>query len=316
MSSTKSSAVAIESVADVVDVEVIRGAEAADVAPTLLVEVPHGADLRVHYERLRARMQGELPDELHAFFHINTDVGAWAYGRAVAERVVAAHPNRAALVLRSLIPRTFIDCNRPATKGDGDLAKGGLTAGIPSYITHPDDLALLQTLHRQYVDVVAAAYAAVCGRASGIALVPHTYGPRSMGIKAIDKDIVKNLRWACEPEQEAQWPLRAEVDLLTRDGDKRELSPPGIEARLLSDFAAAGFDAKANDTYYVHESSLAHTWSVTYPGQLICLEVRRDILVPQWLPFDETIADDAKVARVVDVLAPVVVDALSARSAG
>ena len=104
------------------------------------------------------------------------------------------------------------------------------------------------------------------------------------------------------------------MDLLTRDGDKRELSPPGVEARLLADFKAAGFDAKANDTYYVHESSLAYTWSVTYPGQLICLEVRRDILVPQWLPFEETIADDAKVARVVDVLAPVVVDALSARA--
>jgi predicted N-formylglutamate amidohydrolase len=300
----------LQSMADVVDVEFIRGENAKDAAPTLLVEVPHGADLRRHYDALRARMKGELPDDLHAFFHVNTDVGAYAYGRAVAEAVVAADPGRAAVVVRSLIPRTFIDCNRPATSGDGDLTKGGLTAGIPSYMTDADDLALLNTLHKRYVDVAAAAYAAVCGDAAGIALVPHTYGPRTMGIKAIDKDIVKRLRWACEPEREATWPLRAEIDLLTRDGDKRELSPPGVEARLLADFQAHGFGVKANDTYYIHESSLAHTWSTTYPGQLICLEVRRDLLVPQWLPFEETIADAQKVARVAAVLTPVVLETL------
>src|SRR5690606_36693325 len=70
------------SIEGVVTVELLRGAEAPPAAvPDLLVEVPHGADLRAHYDALRARLVGELPADLHCFFHINTDVGAWAYGR-------------------------------------------------------------------------------------------------------------------------------------------------------------------------------------------------------------------------------------------
>jgi hypothetical protein len=303
----------LSSIPDVVDVEVLRGAAAGtDDTPALLVEVPHGADLRAHYNRLRSRLVGDLPDELHAYFHINTDVGAWAIGRRVAERLVALAPSRSAVVVRSLIPRTFIDCNRPATKAGGDLTKGGLSAGIPPYVRDERDLALLTDLHRQYVDVAGAAFSAVCG-GGGLALVPHTYGPRSLGIKAIDDDIVKNLKAACAPGVLETWPLRAGVDLLTRDGQKTELSPPGMEARLLADFSAAGFVTKANDTYYVHESSLAWTWSTTYPGQLVCLEVRRDLLVPEWLPFEETIADAGKVERVADVLVSALHDALVAR---
>ncbi len=303
----------LASIPEIVDVEVLRGRDAGhDDVPAFLVEVPHGADERRHYDRLRSRLQGALPDELHAFFHINTDVGAWAYGRRVAERLVALQTTRSAVVVRSLIPRTFIDCNRPATKAGGDLAQGGLSAGIPSYVRDERDVVLLTDLHRQYVDVAGAAFAAVCG-GGGLALVPHTYGPRSLGIKAVDDDSVKKLKWAGAPERESSWPLRADVDLLTRDGQKNELSPPGMEHTLLGAFVAAGFSTKANDTYYVHESSLAYTWSTTYPGQLICLEVRRDVLVPQWRPFEETFAAAEKTERVADVLVPVLDQALRAR---
>jgi len=299
----------IESIADVVDVEIICGARATKATPpTLLVEVPHGADLRVHYDRLRARLTGALPDDLHAFFHINTDVGAWAYGRRTAELVVLAQPERSALVVRSLIPRTFIDCNRPATQGTSEIKPGALTAGIPPYVTSPDDLALLTGLHARYVEVAGAAFAAVCGN-GGLALVPHTYGPRTLGIKAIDQDIVNNLRWACEPERETTWPLRAEIDLLTRDSAGVDHAPPGMEAALLRAFSDAGFGAKANDTYNLHEASLGHAWSVRHEGRVLCLEVRRDLLVPAWRPFEETIADDAKAERVSAVLAPVLLDA-------
>jgi hypothetical protein len=67
----------LASIPEIVDVEVLRGRDAGhDDVPAFLVEVPHGADERRHYDRLRSRLQGALPDELHAFFHINTDVGA------------------------------------------------------------------------------------------------------------------------------------------------------------------------------------------------------------------------------------------------
>ncbi|MCA9540794.1 MAG: hypothetical protein KC620_17965 [Myxococcales bacterium] len=292
------------SIEGVVHVELLRGAKAADAPPTLLVEVPHGADERAHYDALRTRLVGTLPDDLHVFFHLNTDVGAWAYGRAVAEAVVAAEPTRAALVLRCLIPRTFIDCNRPADfTGDTDLDKGGVTAGIPAYVRDPADRALLLDLHRRYVRVVEQAFAAVCGQ-GGLALLPHTYGPTTLGIARVDEDIVDLLRWAHEPERVDTWPMRAEIDLLTRDAEGKDWSPRGLEALLMQRFRAAGFDPRANDTYNLHPATLGHTWSVRYPKQVLCLEVRRDLLVPKWRPFEPMRADAARVARVVEVLAP------------
>ncbi len=297
------------SIEGVVTVELLRGAEAPPAAvPDLLVEVPHGADLRAHYDALRARLLGELPADLHCFFHINTDVGAWAYGRATAEAILAADPRRSALLLRCLIPRTFVDCNRRAEHEGSDLAQGGLTAGIPSYVTDPRDRPLLLELHAAYVGAAQAAFAAVCGR-GGLALLPHTYGPRTLGIERVDATIVEQLRWACEPEREATWPLRAEVDLLTREGDGTVLAPPGLEEELQAAFAAAGFAAKANDTYHLHPASLGHAWSAAHPGQVVSLEVRRDLLVPEWRPFEEMLPEPERVARVAAVLAP----ALAAR---
>jgi hypothetical protein len=290
------------SVEDVVDVELIRGASAdPDAAPELLVEVPHGADERRHYDALRSRLVGDLPEDLHVFFHLNTDVAAHAYGRATALAWLDEHPQRSALIVRSLIPRTFVDCNRLADYRGGKLDEGALTPGIPSYVRHEADRALLMDRHRAYVDVAARAFADVCG-SGGLALVPHTYGPRTLGIDAIDDDIVAKLRWACAPERHDTWPLRAEVDLLTRDGDGKLFAPEGVEEQLLVGFAQAGFEAKANDTYFLHPSTLGHAWSVAYPGRVLSLEVRRDLLVEQWRPFEEMVALPEPCERVAKVL--------------
>ncbi|MEQ9649430.1 MAG: hypothetical protein RLO52_28285 [Sandaracinaceae bacterium] len=105
----------------------LRGADADPAAPPdLLVEVPHGADRREHYDALHARMVGALPEDLHEFFHANTDMGAWDVGRRVAERILAEDPSRSALLVRCLIPRTFVDTNRLVDAAD-ELGAGGLT---------------------------------------------------------------------------------------------------------------------------------------------------------------------------------------------
>jgi hypothetical protein len=300
------------SVEDVAHVELLRGPHAdPEAAPDLLVVVPHGADERLHYDRLRDRLRGPLPADLHVFFHVNTDVAAWAYGRATAEAVIAAAPQRSVLLVRSLIPRTFVDCNRRADYSGGRLDQGALTPGIPSYVRDEVDRALLLELHQSYEDVAQRAFTLVCG-AGGLALVPHTYGPRSLGIDAVDERIVDNLRWACAPERHDSWPLRAELDLLTRDGDGHELAPAGLEAELLAAFAEAGFEAKANDTYFLHPSTLGHAWSVSHPGQVLSLEVRRDLLVEAWLPFEPMRAVPEQCARVARVLAPALERQLSA----
>ena len=299
------------SIPDLVEVELLRGASApADATPDLLVEVPHGADERRHYDALRERMRGELPAELHAFFHLNTDVGAWAYGRASAERVLAAAPERSALIVRSLIPRTLVDCNRRSDYTGGRLDEGALTPGLPPYVRDAGDREMLLELHMRYVEVARRSFELVCG-AGGLALIPHTYGPRSLGIDAIDDEIVTKLRWACAPERHDTWPLRAQVDLLTRDGEGRLYAPSGLEERLLADFGAAGFEAKANDTYLMHESTLAFEWSSRFPGRALCLELRRDLLVEAWTPFEQMWAVPEKVARVAEVLAPALLDHLA-----
>ncbi|PRQ04602.1 hypothetical protein [Enhygromyxa salina] len=301
------------SVADVVDVELLRGPRTdPDAPPDLLVEVPHGADERGHYDRLRARLGGDLPADLHEFFHVNTDVAAWALGRATALALIEAAPQRSVLLLRCLIPRTFVDCNRVADYRGGSLDAGALTPGIPSYVRDPSDRALLLELHTAYVELARQAFAAVCG-AGGLALLPHTYGPRSLGIDAVDDEIVTNLRWACAPERHDTWPLRAEVDLLTRDGDGQLFAPVGIEEQLLAGFAQAGFTPTANDTYFLHPSTLGHAWSVAYPGQVLSLELRRDLLVEAWRPLEPMRPVPAACERVAGVLAPALERALARR---
>ena len=299
-----------QSVPGVVEVELLAGARADRArAPDLLVEVPHGADERAHYDGLRGRLRGDLPEGLELFFDVNTDIGAWAYGRATARALLAAEPRRSALILRSSIPRTFVDCNRPADYGGGDLGAGGLTPGIPSYVRDPDDRALLVALHRRYVDVATDAYARICG-AGGLALAPHTYGPRTVGIDAVDETIVTKLRWALDPARHDSWPLRAEIDLLTRDGEGRCWAPEGIEARLLADFAAAGFSGVANEAYHLHPSALAHAWSVAHPGRVLCMEVRRDLLVEAWTPFAPMRVVDERCVAIAEVLAPALLERL------
>ncbi len=276
----------VASVDGVAHVERITGPDADPTAPPcLLVEVPHGADRRAHYDALRERLIGDLPEELHVFFHVNTDVGAWDYGRRVAERVVEMGASRSALLVRCLFPRTFVDANRLEDASD-ELARGGLTGGIPPYVRHGSDIALLLDLHRSYVRVAERAYELVCGN-GGIALSPHTYGPRTMGIEKIDDSIVDALRRAHEPAAWASWPVRAEVDLITRAADGARHAPDGMVEELLSSYAALGLEVVEGNAYTLHPSTQGARFCRRYPGRFLSLEVRRDLLVEQYTPFDE-----------------------------
>jgi len=290
----------LASIPDVVHVEQLSGPQAdASAPPRLLVEVPHGADEPEHYDRLRAELVGDLPDDLDHFFQVNTDVGAWAIGRRIADRWLDKNPAGSALLLRSLIPRTFIDCNRPA-----DRTSGELSAGIPSYVTDPADLALLVDRHARYVAAAQEAYELVCGP-GGLAVIPHTYGPRTSGIKAVDRTIVEQLHRALAPGRVEQLPLRSEVDLLTREPDGRLLGPDWADG-LVPAFAAAGFAAVCNGTYNLHPAGLGHRWSAGWPGQVLTFEARRDLLVEEWLPFAPKVLSPGP----IDAIAGVVADAL------
>jgi len=285
----------------VAHIERWRGPEAdpAD-SPGLLVEVPHGADERAHYDALRARLVGELPADLHEFFHVNTDIGAWQYGRRVVERLIAARPGLSAILVRSLVPRTFIDCNRLEDTGE-NLAGAGITAGIAPYVEDPADRALLVSLHRAYVRIIEEAYVDVCD-AGGFALTPHTYGPYVLPISSIGRDIVEQLRACHRPEVRPTLGVRPEIDLLTRTKDGVRLAPAGIVEDLTAGFGRVGLTATEGAAYQLVAGTQTWRFVNRYPEQLLCLEVRRDLLVEEYTALSAMSVREDAVDRIAGPL--------------
>ncbi len=296
-----------------VDITPIDGPESsADRVPELLVEVPHGATRRAHYDALRARLVGELPPQLEHFFHVNTDEGAFELGLAVARAVIAARPDWRARVVRCTIPRTFIDTNRLADVSGGDLREGAMTPGLQPYVRHPQDRALLRALHAEYQASCDGHYAEICG-AGGLALIPHTYAPRSVGIARVDDRIVEELHRVYAPDLVDSWPLRPEVDLITRAEDGTRLSAD-IADQVAADLRDAGLDVADGGTYFLHPSTMGAVRAAAWPGQTLCWEVRRDLLTDSWPPFAEATISAERVGRFVPALAGAAVAWLQRRS--
>jgi predicted N-formylglutamate amidohydrolase len=296
----------IRSVPGVCAVELLCGAAAAEAAPPdLLLEVAHGATRTEHYDALRAQLVGSYDAALREFFCVNTDVGAPELARAVAARVVALQPRRSVLLVQCLLPRTFVDCNRriDAATQPAASAPGAMTPGLPPWVQDERDRRLLLQRYQAYRDVVTAAFARVCPR--GLALCVHTYAPRSVDVP-VDADVVRHLHQAYAADRVGSWPLRAAVDLITHDPDGRELACAPLARTAAREFAAAGFDVVNNGAYSLHPVTLAHAFAEQYPGRTLCLEVRRDLLVPEFVPFVPLATATAKVERAATPLASAV----------
>lgn len=272
----------------------------------LLIEVPHGATARRHFDELAARLAGPLPDDLAAFFHVNTDEGAPELAAEVARALAGAWRVR---VVRALVPRTLIDVNRVV---EGEVA-AGMTAGLPAYLRDPADRALLLDLHARYTALAADAYAETCG-AGGLALALHTYAPRSVEVE-IGDDVVAALRAAYRPAALGRWRLRPEIDLITRAPDGEDLSPRALADELAAGLRDAGWEVAENSTYTLHPASTGHRHARRWPGRVLCVEVRRDLLGDPWIPFEPSPIDAAAVARLAAPLAAALDRALRRRAA-
>lgn len=283
------------SVPGIADVDLLLGAEASPDGPLdLLVEVPHGATDPEDYARLARELRGALPENLEHFFLVNTDVAAPELGDAVARSFVESHPWARVGLLRARIPRTFVDVNRVLDLDPGSLRAGGVTPGIPPFLDDPQDLALLHEVYRRYRAVVDPAWEALSAR--GLGFTPHTYAPRTVSIDRIDADIVKHLHAAWTPGVAETWPLRPEVDLITADPDGVELGPAEVVAELTRRLTGRGVQVVRNGSYTLHPVTLGHTRACARPGRVLCLEVRRDLLVEEWTPFAPMRATPHRVA--------------------
>lgn len=272
--------------------EVLEATLVGSGAPDLVIEVPHGATRTADYTSLAARLTSPLPDDLVDFFHVNTDAGAPELALAIANLIA---PARTVAVLRCLVPRTFIDCNRRLDASPEDFRAGKVTPGLMPWITTAGDRALLRGLYDRYTEAVRAALAP-----GAALLLLHSYAPRSVDVE-VDADIVTNLRRAYQPDVEPTWPLRPELDVIARAPDGTDHAPPGVVATLRAQLAEVTVGESA--TYPLHPSTLAYHHVIDRPGRAVCIEVRRDLLAVPFEPFAQMRIGAAKVDRIARALA-------------
>lgn len=288
---------AFESIPALADVFLYRGSRAEpDAAPDLLLEVPHGATLAAHFDALATELRGPFPDDLRSFFFVNTDVGAPEVADALARQVEADEPDRTVLVVRCLVPRTFVDCNR-VIEPDAEpraSAAGEVTPGLAPYARDAADRQLLLGRYAAYRDLVTRAMDVVCG-GGGDALMLHSYAPREVDVP-VDDRIVERLREAYEPDRIDDWPLRPEIDLIVRTPEGELLASEPRVARVRAAFESDGLEVAEGRTYPLHPSTMAHFFARRHPGRTLCIEMRRDLLVPAFTPFAEMRGDPSKAA--------------------
>jgi len=187
-----------------------------------------------------------------------------------------------------------------------------MTAGIPEYVRDAGDRERLLELHARYTALAEAAYAEVCGAGSGLAVALHTYAPRSIDV-AVDDDIVASLRREYADGVLERWPLRPDIDLIAATGDGATWVPAGWVERARAALGEAGFEVAVDATYSLHPATLAHRFSAAYPGSVVCLEVRRDLLGDPWRPFAESRIGGERFDRIAAALARALDEQLAAR---
>jgi hypothetical protein len=74
-------------------------------------------------------------------------------------------------------------------------------------------------------------------------------------------------------------------------------------------YRALGYEAVESGSYKLSPVTQSWRWIEAYPEQVLCLEVRRDLLVQRWTPFEEqAVRDDA-----AEIFATPLADAIAVR---
>ena len=114
----------------------------------------------------------------------------------------------------------------------------------------------------------------------------HTYAPRSVDV-TVDRDIVKNLRAAWAPGTEERWPLRPEIDLITKTVEGTRLCHDRLVESVRDSLIEAAFGVEEGRTYPLHPGTTGYLLAARHAPRVLCFEVRRDLLAEPWDPFAE-----------------------------
>ncbi len=266
----------------------------------LFIEIPHGATHTSDFLSVAESLGGPLPEGLVDFFHVNTDVGAFEVSLRLAELLTSRAPHLTVEIYRCRIPRTFIDTNRRIDVSIEDYRAGGVTPGIPPWVSDPADRELLLGRYHAYHGFVEARLNGASPTSTLLLL--HTYAPRTLDVK-VDEDIVATLRREYEPERFEAWPLRPEIEAITTDLDGTSYAPQALLGALRRELEAAGRLLSESDTYPLHPSTIAYDRVQAHPGDALCLEIRRDLLADPFDPFVEMAISDEKVDAIATPIA-------------
>lgn len=292
------------SIPDVLDLVVVRGAKSKpNDPPDVLLEVPHGATKTEDFTLLAARLVGTYPERLVEFFHVNTDVGAPEVALRAATLLIGLDPRRVVVVASSRLPRTFIDCNRliDANAAATPSAPGEVTPGLMPWVTDASDRALLLARYTAYRTAVSAVTEEVLDR-GGVVVQVHSYAPRNVDV-AVDQRIVPTLHAAYAPGALERWTLRPEIDLIAVDPAGRRLAAPRLTDELRAGYEAAGHQVAIGNAYTLHPQTVAGQLAARHPGRTLCYEIRRDLLVDEFIPFHAMRVAPGKVERHAAILA-------------
>lgn len=287
----------------VIDVLRINGTS-SKATPDLLIEIPHGATRTADFTAVEEALTSPLPPKLSDFFHVNTDAGAPELAVALAHRFVTMDPTKSVAILRCRIPRTFIDCNRRIDADPSEFKAGKVTPGLMPWVTTDADRELLLGRYRAYVKAVDDAVAEVMPK-GGAMLLLHTYAPRSVGVE-VDLNIVTSLHDAYTPEKEQTWPMRPEVDVIHKTVEGQSLAPVKVVETLKQGLGGVNVQLADGESYPMHPSALAFGHVTKWPGRVLCVEVRRDLLANPWTPFAQMNIGDEQCARLAGPFAEAV----------
>ncbi|MDH3628613.1 MAG: N-formylglutamate amidohydrolase [Acidobacteriota bacterium] len=270
--------------------------QGASNGPVLVLELPHGATTENEYRVVAEGLKSRLPENLIDFFHVNTDFGTPECAEQIAAFVGRTDPSISVLILRCRLPRTLVDCNRTLEE-----QTDGMTEAIPVYVDDSEDRRRLSDLHRQYLEQADLAYE-LAGR-RGVAINLHSYAPRSVGINVVDGGIVQALHKAYEPEVYEGWPRRPDIELISSDVHGRSLLSESWLTALRQAYRSAGIPLAENETYHLHDGTLAARYAEDYPGRVLCVEFNRQRLARDYRPFVELETSTDAVTRYVEPLA-------------